>query len=386
MNATVTVCKTYKYRLYRSDKKDRKLRHKIVVAAAVWNHLVALQRRYYRLNGKYFSLTQMNNHVLKLRKTQRFCAWRTLHSQVCQNVCYRIDDAYQRFFKGLSKNRPKFKKASKYASFTFPQSGYRVHKNTVTIDGTTYKFVQHRNMVGNIKTLTVKRDKINRLWLIFTVRETLSIVGTSTGKSGGFDFGLKPFLTDDEGHPMSNMASLVRELRKTRRLRRQLSRKIKGSKRYQYASHALAKHKLDVANKRQDHHFKLANLLCHTYDTLYIEDLNQSNTKALWGRKVSELGFASFESILDWVAFKTGKQVVKIDRYALMTRICDHCGKRHILTLREPATQCNCGHLILRDYASLLNKQPVGASTGYPSGRKPKVTLRNRVNGMSLHL
>jgi hypothetical protein len=39
----------------------------------------------------------MNKHVLKLRKTQRFALWQDLHSQCCQDVCRRVDDAYQRF-------------------------------------------------------------------------------------------------------------------------------------------------------------------------------------------------------------------------------------------------------------------------------------------------
>jgi transposase len=68
----------------------------------------------------------MNKHILKLRKTQRFALWRDLHSQVCQEVCRRVDDAYQRFFHKLAKGRPKFKKARRYASFTFPQSGCKL--------------------------------------------------------------------------------------------------------------------------------------------------------------------------------------------------------------------------------------------------------------------
>jgi len=115
----ITVRKSYKYRLYRCDKKDRKLRHKLFVASTVWNHFVALQRRCYRLTGKYVCLNRMNTHVLKLRQTRRFALWRNLHSQVCQDVCRRVDDAYQRFFKGLAKGRPKFRKAKKYRSFTF---------------------------------------------------------------------------------------------------------------------------------------------------------------------------------------------------------------------------------------------------------------------------
>src|SRR5690349_11926812 len=106
MSETFTLRKAYKYRLYRCDQKDRKLRHKLFVASTIWNHFIALQRRYYRLSGKYISLTGMNNHVLKLRKTQRFTLWMELHSQASQDVCRRVDEAYQRFFNGLAKGRP----------------------------------------------------------------------------------------------------------------------------------------------------------------------------------------------------------------------------------------------------------------------------------------
>jgi hypothetical protein len=71
MNDSIAVRKTYQYRLYRCDKKDHKLRHKVFVASTIWNHFIALQRCY-RLTGKYISLKQMNNYVLKLRKTPRF--------------------------------------------------------------------------------------------------------------------------------------------------------------------------------------------------------------------------------------------------------------------------------------------------------------------------
>ena len=86
MVSLIEVRKTYKYRLYRCDKKDRKLRHKIFVASCIWNHFIALQRRYYRFTGKYITYPEMSVHVLKLRKRIRFVLWRDLHSQVCQEV------------------------------------------------------------------------------------------------------------------------------------------------------------------------------------------------------------------------------------------------------------------------------------------------------------
>ena len=386
MASLIEVRKSYQYRLYRCDKKDRQLRYKIFVASTIWNHFIALQRRYYRLTKKYISLTQMNQHVLKLRHSRRFALWQALHSQACQDVCRRVDDAYQRFFNGLAKGRPKFRKAKKYASFTFPQSGYKVEENTVTIDGVRYKFVKHRAMGGDIKTLTVKRDTVGRLWLVFSVVEKRVIGGVSTGKSGGFDFGLKTFLTDDEGRAYCSPQFFAQGIRKTRHLSRAFSRKVKGSQRHKRARRALAKHSTAIANQRRDHHFKLAHRLCDAYDVLYFEDLNLPGMKACWGRKVSDLGFASFMSILEWVAFKRGKHVIKIDRFAATTQTCSGCGQRHQLTLRDRVLNCECGLSIDRDHNAAINIKTVGASTVYPSAGKTKVRLRGRVDGSSSQL
>jgi putative transposase len=386
MSELATIRKSYKYRLYRCDKKDRKLRHKIFVASTIWNHFIALQRRYYGLTGKYIPYYRMTRHALKLRKTRRFALWRDLHSQACQDVCRRVDDAYQRFFTGLAKGRPKFRKAKKYRSFTFPQSGYKVEGNTVTIEGTSYKFVKHRPMGGQIKTLTVKRDSVGRLWLIFSVIEKVATGEARTGQSGGFDFGLKTFLTDDEGKSHSSPLFYTRTLRKTRRLNCQLSRKTQGSKRHKRARRALARHSHHVADARRDHHFKLAHKLCDEYDVMYFEDLNLQGMKAMWGRKVSDLGFGQFLSILGWVAFKRGKRVVKIKPFTPTTQACSSCGERHKLTLRDRVLHCGCGLVIGRDHNAAINIKTVGASTGYRSASKTKIALRGRVEGRSLSL
>jgi putative transposase len=385
MSDCISVRKTYQYRLYRCDKRDRKLRHKIFSASTIWNHFIALQRRYYRRTGKYISYQQMSTHVLKLRKTQRFALWRDLYSQSCQDVCKRVDHAYQRFFQGLVKGRPKFKKAKKYKSFTFPQSGYQVEGNTVTIGGVSYRFVKHREIGGQIKTLTVKRDNVGRLWLFFSVVESISIERTSTGKSGGFDFGLKTFLTDDENCPHSSPQVFMRGLRKIRKLNHQLSRKVDSSKRRQHAKAALAKHSARVANQRREHHFRLAHELCDEYDVLCFEDLNLDGMKRMWGRKVSDLGFGQFMAILEWVAFKRGKQVVKIDRWYPSTQTCHVCQHRNTrITLRDREWVCpECGTHHLRDHNSAINLKTVGTSTDYLSERKPKVSLRTRVDDRS---
>jgi putative transposase len=302
-----------------------------------------------------------------------------LHSQVCQDVVLRVDDAYMRFFKGLAKGRPKFRKAAKYSSFTFPQSGYKLNGNTVIIDGVKYKFVLHREIKGQVKALMVKRDRVGRLWFVFRVYEKMVIGESSTGKSGGFDFGLKTFIVNDENIYYTSPQYFTQNIRKTHKLNRELSRKVEGSHRYKRARRALAKHSADVANKRQEHHFKLAHDLCDEYDL--------NGMKALWGRKVSDLGFSSFMNILEWVALKRGKSVRKIDRWERTTGKCSHCGHLQYLELRERVFHCeNCNLILGRDHNAAINIKTIGTSMGYQSGSKTRVRLRNHVDGRSPQL
>jgi putative transposase len=209
----------------------------------------------------------------------------------------------------------------------------------------------------------------------------------STGKSGGFDFGLKTFIVNDENIYYTSPQYFVQNIRKTRKLNRELSRKVEGSHRYKRARRNFAKHSADVANQRQEHHFKLAHELCNEYDLMCFEDLNLNGMKALWGRKVSDLGYSSFMNILEWVAFKRGKSVRKIDRWERTTGKCSNCGHLQNLELRDRVFHCeNCNHMIGRDHNAAINILTIGTSMDYQSGSKTRVRLRNRVDGRSLQL
>jgi len=234
---------------------------------------------------------------------------------------------------------------------------------------------------------------VGRLWLVFSVVENMVVSETSTGKSGGFDFGLKTFLTDDAGRAHSSPLFYACSINKTRKLHKALARKVAGSKRYKRARRALARQSAHVADARREHHFKLAHQLCREYDTLCLEDLNLSGMKALWGRKVSDLGFANFVTILKWVALKRGKQVIQINRFTPTTQVCSGCDRPHALTLRERVLSCACGLVIGREgFADLtvhnaaINILCAGTSAPYRSDRQTPGNLRSRVEGRSPRL
>ena len=108
---------TYKYKLYQT-KKTKHLDAMLREASFVWNHAIALQKRYYSLFGKYISKNVMQKHYAKRIKRN------LLHSQTTQEILERVDASYQRFFKKLAKRPPKFKKSTDFSSIVYKQSGF----------------------------------------------------------------------------------------------------------------------------------------------------------------------------------------------------------------------------------------------------------------------
>lgn len=124
---------SYKYNIYHS-KKTKYLDKMLRECCFVWNHALSLQRRYYKLFGKYISVCKMQKHFAKRIKRN------LLHFQTTQEILQRLDSAYNRFFKKLSKRPPKFKRADCFNSFVFKQGGFTLNGNILTINKYLYCF------------------------------------------------------------------------------------------------------------------------------------------------------------------------------------------------------------------------------------------------------
>ncbi len=217
MPKVVNVRKTYKYRLYRNNKVDGSIHQQINVAGMIWNHALALQKRYYQLTGKYISLHVMQKHIAKLRMCwSQYAYWKVLGSQAVQEILERLDEAYARFFKKQG-GLPRFKKVKKFKSFVLKQAGWDVldeqkgkKYRKIRIGKKIYKFIYHRPLNGEIKTVAIKRDTAGRLWVCFSVIEKMAIPEQiSMGKIGSFDFGLADFLTTDNGATIESPHSII---------------------------------------------------------------------------------------------------------------------------------------------------------------------------------
>ena len=363
-----TVIKTYKFKLYKS-KKNKHLDDGINIAAAIWNYCIAMHRRYYRMYGKHLSANKLKMHITKVKKTLH-PEWSALGSQAIQDVVERVDRSYKAFFDHVKQKRsgrkspPSFKKRSRYSSFTLKQAGYAFHVscNRITIMGREYKYCKSRPIEGEIKTLTVKRNALGEIYLIVVTRQESSDILPRAGKAVGMDFGLKHFLSLDDGSVIDSPQWYKASLKELRAAHRAVSRCQKGSRNRWRTIRHLERVYQRLSNRRRDWFFKLANQLVSEYAIICIEDLNLDGMKRLWGRKVSDLAFAEFVSILEWVASNAGSTVVKIDRWAPSSKACHVCGTVNTaLALKQRSWTCDCCHTALdRDTNAAVNIKRMG--------------------------
>lgn len=367
--------KTFAFQLYRT-KRHRHLHRRIDVAGKIYNHCVLLQRRYYRRFGGYIHLFRLQKHIAKLKKTARFAHWRCVGSQAVQDIVRRVDLGYQKFFRKENKRPPKLRKRWRHKSFTLKQAGWSyAGGDVVYIGGIAYRFHHSRDIEGTIKTLTVKRMPTGRFFVFFScVAPEPKVIRVKTGRTAGFDFGLKRFLTgnnlgEDIDAPLPYRAALG----DLRRASRAFSTKQKGSNHWHQARLHLARTHARVANQRRAWHWELARNLCETYDAIYLEDLNLRGMQRLWGRKIGDLGHGNFVRILPHVAKQTGTHLGFVDRYFPSSKLCSVCGSiHHDLGLRDREWICPaCGAEHDRDRNAAVNIHAEGASSAGGDGVRP---------------
>ena len=371
----LNVVQNYKYRLYDS-KRNRFIDAKLKIAAEIWNHCIALLRMYYRMTGKYISPNRMKVYVTRLKARTKYTHWNELGSQAIQDVVERIGRSYEAFFnhiKGKKNGRkapPKFKKTSNYSSFTLKQAGWKLHDdNHITLMGKDFRFIKHREMDGIIKTVTVKRTSTGKYFVIFCVERTIVVPDARTGNAVGLDFGLKSFLTTSNNDKIPSPEWYKNALTDIRAAHKNLSHKVKGSNNRRRAKRELALCYEYVSNIREDWFYKLAIDLVKQYDIICIEDLNIDAMKRLWGRKISDLAFSEFVSILKWEALKHGTQVYKVDRFYPSSKTCSCCGYvKHDLVLKDRSWRCpNCGKEHDRDVNAAINILAEGLKSKVPA-------------------
>ena len=222
----------------------------------------------------------------------------------------------------------------------------------------------------------------------------------------GVDVGIKSALILSDGIAIDNPKPLKKNLRKIKRLSRQLSKRVhpktkeerlqgaKKSNNYMKLSVRLAHAQGRVANIRRDFLHKVTTVLTTHYGEIAIEDLNVKGMTRnhRLAQAVSDVSFGELRRQIEYKAATNGVKVLKVDRFYPSSKTCSVCGAvKEDLKLSDRTYRCDkCGAVFDRDYNASRNllgqlvNHKIG--TDYPESTPADLTAllsRFFVNGIA---
>ena len=195
-------------------------------------------------------------------------------------------------------------------------------------------------------------------------------------KSVGIDLGLKHAAVFSDGTVVENPRSYEKQLRKLRRLNKELARRKKynkrtgeaPSKRYDKTKHKLRKTYTRVANQEKDYTHKLTKRIVDEYEIIGIEDLNikgMVKNKHL-SRSITHASWGKFRTYLEYKTHLYNSTLILVGRFYPSRKTCSQCGVvKATLPLSQRTYTCeDCGLIMDRDLNAAINIQKVAQSCG----------------------
>ncbi|HUV34765.1 MAG TPA: transposase [Candidatus Desulfaltia sp.] len=349
----------FNYRLYPSKTQTKVLDEQLELCRQTYNWLLQDCRSTYKETGKL--LTQFDlNQALTALKRQR-SETKKVHSQVLQNISKRIKDGYTSFFArreaGLKAGLPRFKKYGRYRSITYPQSGFKIEDDRLSLSKVgEIKIQLHREIQGRIKTLTVKRLPSGKWYACFSCIVEAQLC-EKPFEDVGIDVGLNSYAILSDGTRIGNPRHLRKSEKRLASLQRCMSRKRRGSRNWVKARTRVARLHEMIGNCRTDFLHKASRKIADTYETVYVEDLKIMNMvrNHCLAKSISDAGWGRFMGMIAYKAESAGGRLIQVDPRGT-TQVCCHCGETVLKTLSDRIHACPCCGLVMsRDLNAALN-------------------------------
>ncbi|HAC62149.1 MAG TPA: transposase [Cyanothece sp. UBA12306] len=380
----------YRYRIYPSKQQKQQLAKLFGCCRLVFNEALAHCQQEYREGRKKPNNKQLSSRLTSLKKTEEKIWLREVSAVPLQQSLRDLDVAFKNFFnsgtrkrKGKKVKPPKFKSRKSKQSAKFTDNGFKVNQHNVYLAKIgKLKINWSRELPSKPSSVTVIKDSADRYFLSF-VCDVNPIPLLPNNNSIGVDLGIIDFATLSNGEKIKAPKPLKSNLKRLRKLQRNLSRKKKGSKRRGVARKKVAKLHAKITDIRTDFIQKLSTKLIRENQTIALEDLKVSgmvkNRKL--SRAISDLGWRSFRTMLEAKGEMYGREVRIIDRWEPTSQTCSDCGEKggkKELSVRE-WTCLFCGAIHDRDVNASTNILKVAEGhSETKNGRGEKVRLSKK--------
>lgn len=325
---------SYKFRIYPNIEQENLIQRTFGCCRFVFNHYLALRREAWEQRKETMNYVFCANDMTRLKKTLEWLC--EVDSTALQSSVRDIDTAYQNFFRrikqGGNPGYPRFKSKRDHRK---SYKSKRVGEN-IAIVGTKVKLPKlglvkccvSKEIKGRILSATVTQNPSGKYFVSICCTDVETDSLPKTGAVVGVDLGIKDLALTSDGVKYPNNRYIYQAEERLTRLQRELSRKSKGSKRWEKQRIMVARLQEHIANQRRDNMQKLTTELIRNYDVICIEDLNADGMKRNHhlAKAVSDASFCEFRRELEYKAKWYGKQISVIDRFYPSSQLCSHCG------------------------------------------------------------
>jgi len=386
--------KAFKFRLYPNKEQEQKLLFTLNRCRELYNAALSERKDSYKYTGKGVTYFQQKRDLPEIKIIRE--EYKEIHSQVLQDVFNRLDKGMKAFFRrvqnGETPGFPRFQGRNRYNSFTYTQSGYMLTDTHVILSKIgTIKVKRHREIQGNIKTVTVKHE-VDQWYIVFSCElpdEQVVPTLPYTDDAIGIDLGLLHFATLSTGDTIENPRYYREAQADLKRKQRKLSRCKPRSHRREKAKRQVAKAHRKIRNQRHDFLHKQSRQLVNTYETIVFEDLhvlnmnhtpepkrdeatgaylpNGASKKAGLNKSILDAGWDLFVSMCKFKAEWAGTNILTVNPYKT-SQVCSACGmegKNKDLSIRTH-TCVHCGIVLDRDHNAAINILRLGRSPQLP--------------------
>lgn len=388
------ITKTYKYRLYPSLHQEELLAKHFGCTRFVYNKFLALRQEQYRLTGKSDNYYTQSNLLTQLKKEQEYKWLKDVNAQSLQHSLRHLEIAYTRFFTGKG-GYPKFKKKNNRNSFTVPQFiTLKDNKLFIPKFKNGIKIKLHRELQGNILFATISKTPTNKYYVSITVKQEYNSK-KPTCKEVGIDLGIKDLVITSNGDKYKNHKFTQKYAKKLKQAQQHLSRKTKGSKRFEKQRLKVALIHEKIANCRSDVLHKISHKLVMQNDVVYLENLNiKGLSRSNLAKSINDCSWGELTRQLHYKGDWDDTYIHEIFRFYPSSKTCNKCGyikQDLILSDREwVCPSCNTRHD--RDINASINilfegKREISAGTvDYTNGEdiRPISSNTNRQTSMKL--
>ena len=370
---------TYKFKLDPTDEQKTLLNKHFGSVRYVYNYFLNQRKTEYLNNKKSLNYYDQAAELTQIKKTNTWL--KDINAQTLQSSLKCLDTAYQGFFNKRTQF-PKFKSKKNKNSFTIPQN-VRCDGNKLIIPKflNGIEMIMEREIKGIIKHCSISKTPTGKYFVSILTEMEYNPV-EKTNKSVGIDLGIKDFLVLSNGTKIKNHRFLKHYERNLKLNQKYLSRKTKGSVRYEKQRIKVAKIYEKITNSRMDLIHKTTTNIINNFDTIYLEDLNikgmMKNHKL--SKAISDVCWGKFIDTLEYKAFWNDKSIIHIDRFFPSSKTCSKCDWiNNSLTLKDREWTCpKCGSKHDRDFNAAINIENEGfrvknisvGTTDYERGAK----------------